>query len=335
MMQKRISLALAFCTLLSACSGTGFGEAADPEGPKESQTTTTAPPTPTAETDFDALYRELSAQRSEALAEVDPEKLAEVSDVKQALAEIQRAADAGETRVESLNYRYAIDDVELFQVVNEDLVTLQVDDTFVGSLDRLDADGNEVGKITRQGGSLSETFFVVLVRDGGDDWKIQFVEQTDTFPETADEFVEQTTFELGSQTISFRIATLNGDECFALVGESGLVMPWCISKGSLKNASFTRYTLDYDEQFEAVVSATGDTGLGLYAEVDGTRLDFVAFGDSLAYGVTVAEVGVIQEVSFGGDGGDGPGSLDVPTLRETFLQRRAGTFVPDETDEES
>ena len=58
-------------------------------------------------------------------------------------------------------------------------------------------------------------------------------------------------------------------------------------------------------------------------------------GDSLAYGVTLAEVGVIQEVSFGGDGGDGPGSLDVPTLRDTFLQRRAGTFVPDETDEES
>lgn len=168
-MQKGMVVVLAFCAVLSACGGSSTDEASEASTELQAETTLDAP-TPVAEVDFDTLYRELDAVREQAYAKNDPDILAEASGNKQAIADLQRRVDAGESTTKSDDHNYTIDAVSVFQVVNEDRVTLRVTDTVVGETIKLDAEGNEVDRWSRE--TPTRTYIVVLNRVDNNDWRI-------------------------------------------------------------------------------------------------------------------------------------------------------------------
>ena len=326
-MQKSVAIVLAFCAVLSACSGGSSGEAAAPEASSESASETTLASTPIAEVDFDAVYRELDATRQEASDEDDPEKLAQVSGHKQSITDLTRRVEDGHQITRSDDYSYTIDDVTVFEIVDEDRVSLRVTDSVVGESVKLDADGNEIDRWSRE--TPERTFIVVLERTEVDDWKIHldWLVPND-FPESFSDFTEQKTFELGDKNVVFSTATFGDTECYILALESEPTIPRCLDDSLLEGSLQTYFSVSYDGEYEAYIGVKEPEDAVFTIQVDDEDQEF--FGSRNNYAVKVAEQGALQEAVIYNGVDRTP--ADLATLREGVLQERAGTYVPEESD---
>ena len=322
-MRRRLAIALAVSAVLAACGRGSTDQADASETTIETGTEpTAAAPTPAAETDFDALYREIEAIRKEAYTETDPAKLAQISNDKYAIAALQRDADAGTTRTRSQDYAHTVDEVTVFEIVNEDLVTLRVTDTETGETIKLDADGNETSRTGRDD-DATRVDLVFMERTGSGDWKSQYrLGVAIDFPASSDGFVEQTTFPLGDKTISFRTTEFGSIRCWSLSTGNEPIFPSCFKLDGIR----VRYYLSYNAEFEAA-SVSSNTTQPFSMTLDGEEMEF--FSGQNTDAIKVSEVGTMAELVISVDGKSN--TFDFAFRRDEEQQSREGILEP-ETD---
>lgn len=139
--------------------------------------TTTAPTTttlgPQSQEDFDALYRQLEAVRVSAGKAGDPELWLEATTAANlGYQDFAELIAAGGSYVYAADHddRYTIDDVVLYDRPADDRALLLVTDTFDGRISIVDANGDEIDAVDREG-APTQPFLVTLI-DTDDGWRI-------------------------------------------------------------------------------------------------------------------------------------------------------------------
>ncbi len=300
-MWKRVCLAFAACVVLAGCSqGSSANE------PAESSAESSANSEPVAvagveEEDFDAIYRELEEVSREALIESDIAKLLTVVSDEGPIDTLEERVAKGNTVGVTDDFSYTVNEVVVFQIADEDAVTLRVTDTLVGGSFTIDSDGNEGEPSIREDPNL--TALVYLERFDDDSWKIwRTTVVLDEFPASIDAFAEQKAFEVDGQNISFLTVAVSDSECYVVMAEAEPATPSCARNEKIEEQPNAYLHLGLDDSYEAMVVATRDNGTVYDFFVNGEAVEFV--GEGTSYAVTVSEYGSVQEAIVKIDGQD-------------------------------
>lgn len=301
-----------------------------------------APPTTVApvdqdvdEIDFDALYRELDADRTRAWDTNDADLLATISPNPQDLDALRERASTGEHLVRRPGREYRIDAVNVFDKLGDDDVLLRVVDTIQGVTDVVDAEGEVIRSYSRTG-NLQQAFIVWMHRSD-DGWMILSDDGgfAITLPAGPAEFEEMARLEVGGREVVLSGAVVGIDLCLLATYPDSVPWVHCFDldpASPTRRFADSRYHLDIDERYELVVAVGHDLDADQFelrtGSMDPVRLN-LAFGDRHRFAVLAAEPGTFDVLDLGAATGVGltetkaSPPTDLDTLRTAYRESRS------------
>lgn len=216
---------------------------------------------PSQDIDFDGVYRELDAIRTEAWNRSDPIGLELASSDAADLDVIRnRAAEGHRPGGDTV---YTIDSVEVFHVIDDDNVYLHVVDTFTGTSTLL----NDDGEIVEDYGSRDRptgAFLVWMERTEDDRWKIaRDIPLAPAFPTSIDDFADETMTD-GEFPMTARALDKGDTFCALVVHHDASPGADCFILRAQGTASFRAavwFSVSRDGQAEGfVTAAVGEIG---------------------------------------------------------------------------
>ncbi len=295
------------------------------------QTTTTQAETSVADTDFNALFRELDGIRTKAYAEHNPDAIREVTNNAFVIAATQENSDLSLPPVDRSQATYVIDHVTVFDIGDENHVTLRVEDTFEGTSILKDNQGNVLEETTRE--NPKATFLVSVERIEGDTWKIaEDVEAPRSLPATLSALSTDQSENHNGTNISMHSFTSAEGGCIVVKAPDASNFATCVLDEWNPEARaewFGQYYSDPGGRFEVFASrATSPSQFEM--SYSGQSPQLVNQGSEQSASLIVTDLGVLTTGSVQGLSDGEVTDLDFNETRLFWEQYRDGTLELEE-----